>query len=229
MPTRVSSGCVFWLLLVGCPPKVTAPEEAAVEVVEAPEPVETVVPVLLPALNVPDLPADPVGQLDPNLWRTHYNDALAAAKADDPERALELALKAVANAPSDHRAEAIELLAVQAEVAGEVGWEFAALDALLELDEGEWTVFWNGFVDARTEREDERALRYAEEAVARCPEPEELLPKLAWAALDAGALDRAAEVAQDLDPDHPVRADVVQALVLANRCELAKALDETAC
>lgn len=220
---------MFWLLLVGCPPKVTVPEEAAVEVVEAPEPVEPVVPVLLPALKVPVLPSDPTGQLDPNLWRTHYNDALVAAKADDLERALEQALRAVATAPSDHQAEAVEMLAVQAEAAGEVGWEFAALDALLELEQGEWTVFWNGFVDARTEREDERALRYAEQAVALCPEPEELIPQLAWAALDAGALDRAAEVAHDLDPDHPVRADVVQALVLANRCEDAKTLDETAC
>ena len=220
---------MFWLLLVGCPPKVTAPEEAAVEIAEAPEPVEPVVPVLLPALAVPDLPADPLGQLDPNIWRTHYNDALVAAKADDPERALEQALQAVATAPSDHQAEAIELLAVQAEAAGELGWEFAALDALLEMDQGEWTVFWNGFVDARTEREDARALRYAEQAVASCPEPEELLPQLAWAALDAGALDRAAEVVEDLDPDHPVHADVVQALVLAGRCDEAKALDETAC
>jgi hypothetical protein len=220
------------MLLLACPPKTVDVVEVLDEVVDEPvvvAPVIPVEPVVLSGVEVPALPVDPGGQLELNLWRQHYNQAITLANAGELASAVDEALSAVATAPGPARAEALELLAVRAEEAGEMGVEFAALDALLELEAGQWAVFWNGMTDAMEVREHQRAWHYAERAVALCPDPEERTPMLAWAALDAGQLDRAVEVAATVEEGHTVRSDVAFELAALGRCEEARALDPSKC
>ena len=220
------------MLLLACPPKTAEVVDVVIDVVEQPvvtAPVVPVEPVVLSGVEVPALPVDPRGQLELNLWREHYNEAIVLADRGELSAAVDAALDAVATAPGPARAEALELLAVRAEEAGEMGVEFAALDALLELDAGQWAVFWNGMTDAMEVREHDRAWRYAERAVALCPDPEERRPMLAWAALDAGHVDRALQVAEQVEEGHTVRSDIAFELAALGRCDDARSLDPTKC
>jgi len=232
------------LVLFACAPKPAAPVVALLPLPAVPAPAGTVPPEAyappVPALSLLGAAAAPSITATPgsppadartyvNAWRVRYNAGVGKLQSGDAAGAALDARASLALASADHRQEPLLLLAAAASQAGDVPLSLEALQALAPDAPAPWQLYYNGSIDASRAGRDDLAHRFAQAALTRRPDLEQVGPVALRAALRVRDLDAALRAGVLLPAGHPAREELGAALVAAGRCAEAKAIAPGAC
>ncbi len=232
------------LALLACAPKSAAPVVALLPLPAVAEPQGTVPreayapPVIAPSIlavsalaSLEGAPGSPPSDARTyvNAWRVRYNAGVGKLQAGDAAGAALDARASLALASADHRQEPLLLLAAAASQAGDITLSLQALEGLGTDAAAPWQLYYNGSIDASQAGRDDLAHRFAQAALARTPDMEQVGPVAVRAALRVRDLDAALRAGALLPVGYPARDDLTAALVAAGRCKDAQAITPGAC
>jgi hypothetical protein len=164
-----------------------------------------------------------------NAWRVRYNAGVGKLQSGDAAGAALDARASLALVSADHRQEPLLLLAAAASQAGDVPLSLEALQGLGTDAAAPWQLYYNGSIDASQAGRDDLAHRFAQAALARTPDMEQVGPVALRAALRVRDLDAALRAGALLPAGHPAREELGTALVAAGRCSEARGVVAGAC